>query len=96
MVMRAIEMVFWQCRVQNNLMFHSDRKTQITSCEYQRLLTHQQLTSSMRAVGDDADNAVFEELFGVLKPERINYRQCRTRDEASADILIMLNGAITE
>lgn len=50
MVMRAIEMVFWQCRVQNNLMFHSDRKTQITSSDYQRLLKHEHLTSSMRAV----------------------------------------------
>jgi putative transposase len=85
MVMRAIEMVFWQCRVQNNLVFHSYRKTQITSGDYQRLLKHEHLTSSMRAVGGDADHAVLERLFGVLKPERINYRQCRTRDEASAN-----------
>ena len=40
----------------------------------------------MSAVGSCADNAVAESFFGVLKRERVNRRQYRTRAEARADI----------
>ena len=68
------------------MILHSDRGTQFTSGDYQRLLKQKNLTSSMSAVGHCADNAACEGFFGVLKRERINYRQYRTRDEARADI----------
>lgn len=37
-------------------------------------------------VGSCADNAAAESFFGVLKRERVNRRQYRTRAEARADI----------
>ena len=40
----------------------------------------------MRAVGSCADNAAAESFFGVLKRERVNRQQYRTRTEARADI----------
>ena len=40
----------------------------------------------MRAVGSCADNALAESFFGVLKRERVNRRQYRTRAEARADL----------
>ena len=40
----------------------------------------------MSAVGSCADNAAEESFFGVLKRERENRRQYRTRAEARADI----------
>ena len=86
MVMRAVEMAVWQRQEQHNVILHSDRGTQFTSGDYQRLLKQKNLTSSMSAVGHCADNAACEGFFGVLKRERINYRQYRTRDEARADI----------
>ena len=40
----------------------------------------------MSAVGSCADNAAAESFFGVLKRERVNRRQYRTRAEARADL----------
>ena len=86
MVMRAVEMGVWQRQEQHNVILHSDRGTRFTGGDYQRLLKQKNLTSSMSKVGHCADNATCEGFFDVLKRERINYRQYRTRDEARADI----------
>ncbi len=40
----------------------------------------------MSAVGTCADNAAAESFFGLLKRERVNRRQYRTRAEARTDI----------
>jgi putative transposase len=40
----------------------------------------------MSAVGTCADNAAAESFFGLLKRERVNRRQYRTRSEARADV----------
>ena len=40
----------------------------------------------MNAVGTCADNAAAESFFGVLKRERVNRRQYRTRSEARTDV----------
>ncbi len=44
------------------------------------------ITCSMSAVGSCDDNAAAESFFGLLKCERVNRRQYRTRAEARADI----------
>ena len=59
---------------------------QFTSDEYQRFLQGHQILSSMSAVGTCADNAATESFFGLLKRERVNRRQYRTRAEARADV----------
>nr|WP_095533328.1 IS3 family transposase [Vibrio spartinae] len=86
MVIRAVEMAVWQRQERHHVILHSDRGTQFTSGDYQRFLKQKNLTSSMSAVGHCADNAACEGFFGVMKRERINYRQYRTRNEARADI----------
>ncbi|CAG8998910.1 MAG: IS3 family transposase ISIlo12 [Candidatus Celerinatantimonas neptuna] len=86
MVMRAVEMAVWQRQEKHKVILHSDLGTQFTSGDHQRLLKHNQLVSSMSAVGHCGDNAACEGFFGVLKRERVNYRHYRTRDEARADI----------
>ncbi|CAG8998888.1 MAG: IS3 family transposase ISIlo12 [Candidatus Celerinatantimonas neptuna] len=86
MVMRAVKMAVWQRQEKHKVILHSDRGTQFTSGDHQRLLKHNQLVSSMSAVGHCGDNAACEGFFGVLKRERVNYRHYRTRDEAIADI----------
>ncbi|HSL05180.1 MAG TPA: IS3 family transposase, partial [Nitrospiraceae bacterium] len=45
-----------------------------------------QMICSMSAVGSGADNAAAESFFGVLKRERVNRRQYRTRAEARVAI----------
>lgn len=65
---------------------HSDRGCQVTSDEYQYSLAAHHLTCSMRTVGSCADNAAAENFFDVLKRERGNRRQYRTRAAARANI----------
>lgn len=86
MVMRAVEMAVWQKQGTEPSILHSDRGSQFTSGDYQRLLKRKALVSSMSAVGHCADNAACEGFFGVLKRERVNRHSYRTQDEARADI----------
>lgn len=60
-------------------------RTQFTSREYQAFLRDHNLISSMSAVGSCADNAAAEGFFGMLKRERVNRRNYRTRDEARSE-----------
>ena len=85
-MVQAVLMALWQRPTSTPVILHSDRGCQFTSEEYQRFLTAHQVTCSMSAVGSCADNAAAESFFGVLKRERVNRRQYRTRAEARADI----------
>jgi len=76
----------WQRPGRTPVILHSDRGCQFTSEEYQRFLEAHHITCSMRLVGNCADNAADESFFGVLKRERVNRQQYRTRAEARADI----------
>ena len=60
--------------------------TQYTSEEYQAFLKDHGIVSSMSGVGSCYDNAVAESFFGLLKRERVNRRQYRTRAEARVDV----------
>lgn len=86
LVVQAVLMALWQREGRESVILHSDRGCQFTSDEYQRFLAGHNLICSMSAVGSCADNAAAESFFGVLKRERVNRRQYRTRGEARADI----------
>lgn len=60
MVMRAVEMAVWQKQGGGASILHSDRGSQFTSGDYQRLLKLHGLIGSMSAVGHCADNATGE------------------------------------
>ena len=86
MVIRAVEMAVWQRQGAASVILHSDRGSQFTSSDYQKLLKKHSLVSSMSAVGHCGDNAACEGFFGMLKRERIHHRRYRTRNEAKADV----------
>ena len=86
LVLQAVLMALWQRTDRSPVVLHSDRGCQFTSDEYQRFLRGHQIRSSMSAVGTCADNAAAESFFGLLKQERVNRRQYRTRSEARADV----------
>ncbi len=86
LVLQAVLMALWQRTDRSPVVLHSDRGCQFTSDEYQRFLKGHQIRSSMSAVGTCADNAAAESFFGLLKRERVNRRQYRTRAEARADV----------
>ena len=85
-MLQAVLMALWQPQNRSPVVLHSDRGCQFTSDEYQRFLKGHQLLSSMSAVGSCADNAAAESFFCMLKRERVNRRQYRTRAEARADV----------
>lgn len=80
--MRAVEMSIWQREDTHDFILNSDRGTQYTSGDYQRLLKNNQLVSSISTVGRCGDNAACEGFFGVMKRGRVNHRLYRTRDKA--------------
>lgn len=92
LVLQAVLMALWQREDRRPVILHSDRGCQFTSDEYQRFLQGHRLVCSMSAVGSCADNAAAESFFGVLKRERVNRRQYRTRAEARADIFEYIEG----
>ena len=86
LVVRAVQGAVWQRQGDAEGILHSDRGAQFISGTYQKLLGGNGLICSMSAVGHCADNAACEGFFGMLKRERVNHRQYRTRDEARADV----------
>src|SRR5581483_9587345 len=85
-VIQAVLMAVWQRPGRTSVILHSDRGCQVTSEEDQQFLAAHHITGSMSAVGSCADNAAAESFFGLLKRERVNRRQYRTRAAARADI----------
>jgi putative transposase len=86
LVVQAVLMAVWQRPGRTPVILHSDRGCQFTADEYQQFLAAHHITCSMSGVGSCADNAAAESFFGVLKRERVNRRQYRTRAEARADV----------
>ena len=79
-------MAIWRRGKPDELLHHSDRGSQYTSDEYQRLLRDNGIICSMSRSGNVWDNAAMESFFSSLKTERVNLRQYATRDEARADL----------
>src|SRR5213082_4003197 len=68
------------------LLHHSDRGSQYTSEQFQRLMADSGVVCSMSRSGNVWDNAVMESFFSSLKTERIERKTYRTRNEARADV----------
>jgi putative transposase len=68
------------------LLHHSDRGSQYTSEQFQRLMTYHGVVCSMSRLGNVWDNAAMESFFSSLKTERTARKIYRTRDEAKADV----------
>jgi len=76
----------WRRGKPDALLHHSDRGSQYTSEQFQRLMDDHGVTCSMSRAGNVWDNAVMESFFSSLKTERIARKTYRTRDEARADV----------
>jgi transposase InsO family protein len=92
LVRDAFQMAWRQCRPTARLTFHSDRGSQYTSHEFQRLLQQNCVQASMSGTGNCYDNAVAESFFGTLKMELIHHTTYRTREEAMTDIFFYIEG----
>jgi putative transposase len=82
----ALIMAIWRRGKPDALLHHSDRGSQYTSEQFQRLMTDHGVTCSMSRSGNVWDNAAMESFFSSLKTERTRRKLYRTRDEAKADV----------
>ena len=73
-------------RPAGGLIHHSDRGSQYCAYEYQQMLSHFNLRTSMSGTGNCFDNAPMESFWGTLKQELVHHRRYTTRQEAMRDI----------
>jgi len=86
LVTDALMMAIWRRGTPDALLHHSDRGSQYTSEQFQRLMADNGVDCSMSRSGNVWDNAAMESFFSSLKIERINRKVYRTRDAARADV----------
>jgi putative transposase len=82
----ALTMAIWRRGKPKALLHHSDRGSQYTSEQFQRLMADHGVTCSMSRSGNCWDNAAMESFFSSLKTERTARKTYRTRNEAKADV----------
>jgi putative transposase len=86
LVTDALVMAIWRRGKPDALLHHSDRGSQYTSEQFQRLMEDHGVACSMSRSGNVWDNAAMESFFSSLKIERIRRKVYRTRDHARADV----------
>jgi putative transposase len=86
LVTDALVMAIWRRGKPDALLHHSDRGSQYTSEQFQRLMADNGVICSMSRSGNVWDNAAMESFFSSLKTERAGNKTYRTRDEAKADV----------
>jgi putative transposase len=86
LVADALMMAIWRRGRPDALLHHSDRGSQYTSEQFQRLVSDNGVDCSMSRSGNVWDNAAMESFFSSLKTERIGRKVYRTRDAARADV----------
>jgi putative transposase len=86
LVADALLMAVWRRGKARELLHHSDRGSQYSSEQFQRLMTDSGIVCSMSRSGNVWDNAAMESFFSSLKTERTARKTYRTRNEAKADV----------
>jgi putative transposase len=86
LVTDALVMAIWRRGKPDALLHHSDRGSQYTSEQFQRLMADHGVVCSMSRSGNVWDNAAMESFFSSLKIERTARKMYRTRDDAKADV----------
>ena len=81
LVTDALMTARWRRGRAEALLHHSDRGSQYTSEQFQRLMADQGVACSMSRAGNCWDNAAMESFFSSLKTERTARKTYRTRDD---------------
>src|SRR5260370_8846828 len=86
LVTDALVMAIWRRGKPDALLHHSDRGSQYTSEQFQKLMLDHGVVCSMSRSGNVWDNAAMESFFSSLKTARTARKTYRTRDEPKADV----------
>ncbi len=82
----ALKMALARRQIRDQLIHHSDRGSQYTDGQYQKLLTNRKILPSLSGTGNCYDNAMMESFFATLKTECAN-QLFRTISEARRTIV---------
>lgn len=86
-IIPAWNMALSKRKIENDLIFHSDRGIQYASKEFRDLLKRNQyIKQSMSRKGNCWDNAVAESFFKILKSEMIYHRKFKNQQQAKIEI----------
>lgn len=86
LVMDAVQQAVTHRQPGAGLIHHSDRGSQYTSGDFQKLLKANGITVSMSGTGCCFDNAAAESFFHTLKTEHVYHETYKTREEARVSI----------
>jgi putative transposase len=86
LVTGALVMAIWRRGKPDALLHHSDRGSQYTSEQFQRLMADNGVVGSTSRSGNVWDNAAMEGFFSSLKTECTARKTYRSRNEAKADV----------
>jgi putative transposase len=86
LVTDALMMALWRRGRPREVLHHSDRGSQYTSEQCQRLMGAAGIVCSLSRSGNVWDNAAMESFFSSLKTERTARKTYRLRDQARADV----------
>jgi len=86
LVTNALMMAVWRRGRPRELLHHSDRGSQYTSEQCQRLMAEHGIQCSLSRAGNVWDNAAMESFFSTLKTERTAGKVYRSRNAARADV----------
>src|SRR6266480_1118399 len=87
LIQQAIEMAARNYSLAEGAVFHSDRGSNYTSCEFAKTLAVHTLRQSAGRTGICYDNAMAESFFAALKNERVYRTQYPTREHARRDVV---------
>ena len=86
LVIKALKKALINRGLNKDGIFHSDRGSQYTSNDYEKLLSDLKLKHSYSKKGYPYDNAIMESYGAVLKKEEVNVNNYETFEEAKLAI----------
>jgi putative transposase len=86
LVTNALLMAIWRRGKPDALLHHSERGSQFSSEQFQRLMANNGADCAMSRSGNVWDNAAMESFSSSRKTERIGRKVYRSRDAARANV----------
>lgn len=78
--------------VSEGVMFHTDRDSQFTSCDFRKEIDSLHMVQSFSAKGHPYDNAVMEYFFKYLKKEELNRRHFQSVEQLKQSLVSYIAG----
>ena len=86
-----LDKAFAKIPAETNLILHSDQGWQYQHKQYRRMLQKKGIQQSMSRKGSCLDNAVIENLFGLLKSELLYLQEFRSMEHFKLELIEYLD-----